>query len=72
MLKSLADKVTFPAPTFIVIFCTVIDGAVLSTTKALFAPNEPLAPGADNVNVAAFPAESFIVPPFKANAEVEL
>jgi hypothetical protein len=72
LLISLAVGVTLPAPTFIVIFCTVIDGAVLSTINALFAPSEPESPVAGNVNVAEFPAESFIVPLFHANAVVEL
>ena len=41
-----------------------------STTNALFAANEPDAPGDASVNVASFPATSLIVPLFKVNAEV--
>ena len=41
-------------------------GTTPSITKALFAPKEPEAPGEAKVNVAAFPAASFIVPLFNA------
>jgi hypothetical protein len=41
------------------------------TTRALFAPSEPDAPGAGRVNVAAFVAASSTVPPFNANDEVD-
>ena len=41
-----------------------------STTKALLFANDPDAPGDASVNVASFPATSFIVPLFKVNAEV--
>ena len=47
-------------------------GAIPSTTKALLAPREFVAPVAASVNVAAFPAASFMVPLFKANADVFL
>ena len=40
-------------------------GTSLSITMALFAPNDPLAPGLKRVRDAAFPAASFTVPPFK-------
>ena len=48
----------------------VIVGAVVSIIKALLAPNEFVAPGAGNVNVAIFPAASLIVPMFSVNALV--
>ena len=41
-----------------------------STTNALFAANEPDAPGDARVKVASFPATSLIVPLFQVNAEV--
>ena len=48
-----------------------VDGAVLSTTIALFAPREFVAPGVGNVNVAATPnAVLLMVPLFSASAEV--
>ena len=40
-------------------------GAVVSITSALAFPSDPEAPGLANVSVAAFPAASLIVPPFK-------
>ena len=46
-------------------------GAVVSITRASFAPNEPAAPTAASVSVALLPPASCIVPPFKANAVVE-
>ena len=55
----------------IVIFWTETVGPALSTTSALLAPNDPVAPGSASVSVAAFPAESLTVPLFKANAVVE-
>ena len=48
-----------------------IVGAVVSITRASFAPNEPAAPTAASVSVALLPTASFTVPPFKANAVVE-
>ena len=50
---------------------TSITGAVLSTTRASFAPSEPVPPVAGNVSVLAFPAGSNIEPPLSANALVE-
>ena len=41
-----------------------------STTKALFAPREPDAPGDASVNVASLPATSLIVPLLSPNADV--
>ena len=67
LLMSLITGVTCPAPTFIVMFCTIIEGLVLSTTKALFAASDPVAPGLTNVSTLAFPATSFIVPPLSPN-----
>ena len=45
-------------------------GTTPSITKALFAPKEPDCPGDANVNVAALPAPSFMVPLFRASALV--
>ena len=39
-------------------------GTFPSMTRALFAPSDPEDPGDANVNVAAFPAISLIVPLF--------
>ena len=47
-----------------------IVGTTPSTTKALFAANEPEAPGLGSVKVASFPVASLIVPPFNAKALV--
>ena len=47
-------------------------GAPVSITKALFAPNEPEAPGLASVKVALFPAPSRIVPLFNAKELVAL
>ena len=47
-------------------------GTTPSITSALLAPREFVAAGAASVNVVAFPAGSFIVPPFNANADVLL
>ena len=41
-----------------------------SITKALFAPNEFVAPGDGRVNAAAFPDASVMVPPFRVKAFV--
>ena len=46
-------------------------GAMVSTTMAAFAPNEPLDPGATTVTFAALPAASFIVPPFNTSAAAD-
>ena len=54
-------------PSTAVIF---ILGAVVSIINALLAPNEFVVPGADNVNVATFPAASLMEPLFSANALV--
>ena len=48
----------------------VIIGMAVSITIALLAPKELVAPGLGNVNVAALPAASLIVPLFKASADV--
>ena len=45
-------------------------GAVVSIISALFAPKEFVAPGDANVNVAALPAASLMVPLLRANALV--
>ena len=45
-------------------------GITPSTTSALLAPSELLAPGVARVKVAAFPALSAIVPLFNAKAVV--
>ena len=45
-------------------------GTIPSTTKALFAPRELVAPGEANVRVAAFPAPSLMVPLLSASALV--
>ena len=42
-------------------------GTTPSITKTLFAPREPDCPGDANVNVAALPAPSFMVPLFRAS-----
>jgi hypothetical protein len=42
-------------------------GADVSTRIALFAPSDPVADGAANVSVDAFPAKSKIVPPLSAS-----
>ena len=44
----------------------------VATTIALFAPRDPEAPGDASISVAALPAESAMVPPFSARAEVEV
>ena len=49
---------------------TTLVGALV-TTIALLAPNEPLAPGAGSVRVAAFDAASTIEPPFSASEDVD-
>ena len=49
---------------------TTLVGALV-TTIALLAPNEPLAPGAGSVRVAAFEAASTIEPPFSASDAVD-
>src|SRR6185436_3109830 len=49
-------------------------GSVVSTTKSLFAPSEPAAPGAGSVRFAVFGAfgvVSLIVPPLVDRADVE-
>ena len=43
----------------------------MSTTNALFAANEPVAPGEASVRVALLPAASLIVPPFRPKDEVD-
>tara|TARA_B100001063_G_C16589486_1_gene464885 strand:+ start:492 stop:701 length:210 start_codon:yes stop_codon:yes gene_type:complete len=63
--------VTSPLPTLTVMLRTTGVGSVLSTTKALFAPNEPEAPGDGKVNVALLPAESFIEDEEADNAVVD-
>ena len=45
-------------------------GAVVSTTNASLSDNELPPPIVGNVNVAAFPAASFIVPLLRARDEV--
>lgn len=45
-------------------------GAVVSMTKALFAPSEPEAPGEGRVNVTLLAATSTIVPPESASEDV--
>ena len=49
----------------VILFTT---GAPPSIIIALFAPNDPSAPGAGNIKFAAFPYASVIVPPFDINA----
>ena len=44
---------------------------MVSITRALFAPSEPVAPGEANVSVLAFPAGSNIDPLFSAKALVD-
>ena len=48
---------------------TIFVGSLV-TTIALLAANEPVAPGAGNVSVAAFVAASTIDPPFSASDDV--
>ena len=48
---------------------TIFVGSLV-TTIALLAANEPVAPGAGNVSVAAFVAASTIDPPFNASDDV--
>ena len=43
------------------------EGAVVSITRALFAPNELAAPGEGKVRVALLPAASVMVPPLSAS-----
>jgi hypothetical protein len=45
-------------------------GDAVSTIRAVFAPNDPVAPGDGSVNVASFPIESFTVPLFNTSALV--
>ena len=45
-------------------------GTTPSTTKALFPANEFAESSVGSVKIDAFPVASFIVPPFKASAEV--
>ena len=49
---------------------TTFVGALV-TTIALLAANEPLAPGAGSVSVAAFDAASTMDPPFSASDDVD-
>ena len=73
-LLLISDAVIVASPSALrvtVRFCATAVGAVLSTTKALFAPRDPEAPVALSVRVASFPAASLIVPPFSANALVD-
>ena len=44
-------------------------GGVVSTTRALLAPREPVAPGAGRPIVAVLVASSVIVPPLRAAVE---
>jgi hypothetical protein len=37
-------------------------------TMALFAPSEPVVPGAARVRMASLPAASWMVPPFRLSA----
>ena len=46
-------------------------GAVVSKTMALLAPRDPAAPGVAKVRVASLVAESLMVPPARARAEVD-
>ena len=46
-------------------------GTVVSTTISLFAPREPAVPGLTRVTVAALPTVSLMLPPLRANAEVD-
>ena len=46
-------------------------GAMVSTTMAALAPNEPVAPGAINVRLAVFPAASLMDPPFNTSAPAD-
>ncbi len=48
----------------------VIVGGVVSTTRRLFAPREPAAPGAGRVSTAGVAEPSWIVPPLSARAFV--
>ncbi|MNY71789.1 hypothetical protein D3C86_2102130 [compost metagenome] len=45
-------------------------GVVVLMTIALFAPKDPVAPGAARVRVASFPATSLMVPAARASAVV--
>ena len=49
----------------------VMAGAVVSMTMALLAPRDPAAPGVAKVRVALLVAESLMVPPARARAEVD-
>ena len=68
--NSLEEKVWLPS-SFIVIVLFADVGELL-ITKALFEPKELAAPGVAKVSIALFPAESFIVPLFNANAVVDI
>ena len=67
-----ATSPTFNVPSEVVEVTLVTVGTSPSITNALFAPKEPEAPGDAKVNVAAFPAASFIVPLFNAKELVAL
>ena len=47
-------------------------GLAVSTIMDLLLAKEPASPGEGRVKVASFCAASFIVPPFKSSAEVDL
>ena len=46
--------------------------AVVSITIFLFAPSDPVVPGAASVRLALFKAASLIVPPFSVRAFVDV
>ena len=62
---------TLYAPSDFVELTEATVGNTVSTTKALLAPKELVAPGEAKVSVAALPAPSFIDPLFRASALVE-
>ena len=68
---TLTVSVSLYVPSSVVDVTDVIVGAVVSTTKASLAANDPASPGVANVSVALFPPTSWIVPPFNANAVVD-
>ena len=73
-LKEIVIGMSVPAsyePLAFVELTPLTVGAVVSITRFVLAPSEPVVPGAGSVRVALFPAPSWIVPPFRARAVVE-
>ena len=68
---TLTESPSLYVPSAVVEVTDEIVGAVVSITRASFAPNEPASPTAASVSVALLSPTSCIVQPFKANAVVE-